>query len=93
MKTIETKEGSLLEVLVKPRCEAFGIGVEGGHIVVLSTEEPIKGKVNREIVRELSRLFHKKVELVSGFSSRQKRLLVRDIKKSEVERILLGQTH
>jgi uncharacterized protein YggU (UPF0235/DUF167 family) len=41
-------------------------------------------------VKKLSRFFVKRVELVSGFSSRQKRLLLRDAVKSEVERALLG---
>lgn len=91
MKVSETKEGSILEVLVKPRCEAFRIIVEGDDITVFCTEEPSKGKANREIIKEFSRLFHRKVELVSGFSSKQKKLLIRDVRKSEVERALLDQ--
>ena len=90
MKVLETKEGSILEVLVKPRCEAFRIIIEGDDITVFCTVEPSKGKANREIIKEFSRLFHKKVELVSGFSSRQKKLLIRDVGKSEVERALLS---
>ena len=91
MKIVETKEGSILEVFVKPSSKAFKIVFEGNEIVVYCLEEPVKGKVNRELVKELSRLFHKKVELVSGFSSRQKRLLVNSVGKSEMERILLGE--
>jgi len=91
MKIVETKEGSILEVFVKPSSKAFRIASEGDEIVVYCREEPVKGKVNRELVKELSRLFHKKVELVSGFSSRQKRLLVSSVGKSEMERILLGK--
>lgn len=92
MKVTETKEGCVLEILVKPRCKAFKVVVEGDDIIVLCREEPAKGKVNREIIKELSKLFHKRVELVSGFSSRQKRLLVRGIGKNEVELALQSQT-
>jgi len=91
MKIIETKEGSILEVFVKPGSKAFRIAFEGNEIVVCCREEPVKGKVNRELVKELSRFFHKRVELVSGFSSRQKRLLVNSVGKSEMERVLLGK--
>jgi uncharacterized protein YggU (UPF0235/DUF167 family) len=40
-------------------------------------------------LKEFSRLFHTRVELVSGFASRQKKLLIRSFGKSEVERFLL----
>ena len=30
-------------------------------------EEPVKGKVNKGLLKELSGLFHAKVEIVSGF--------------------------
>jgi uncharacterized protein YggU (UPF0235/DUF167 family) len=41
--------------------------------------------VNKELVKELSRLFHKPVEFVSGFTSKEKRLLVRGVTMREVE--------
>jgi hypothetical protein len=78
-----------LDVNVKPNSREFKIVVDGDEIVVSCTEKPVKGKVNKELLKEFSRLFHNKVELVSGFTSRQKKLLVRGFGKSEVERILL----
>jgi uncharacterized protein (TIGR00251 family) len=90
MKIRETGEGLILDVYVKPRSKEFKIVVEGDEIVVYCSEEPVGGRVNRELVKKLSRFFVKRVELVSGFSSRQKRLLLRDAVKSEVERALLG---
>lgn len=90
MKLMETEKGLILDVYVKPRSKEFRIMVEGDEIVVHCSEEPMGGRVNRELVKELSRLFGKRVELVSGFSSRQKRLLVRDAEKSEIERALMG---
>jgi len=88
MKVQEANQGIILDVFVKSRSKEFKIMVEGGLIVVFCREKPVKGKVNKELVKELSRLFHRKVELVSGFTSKQKRLLIQDAEKSEVERIL-----
>jgi uncharacterized protein (TIGR00251 family) len=85
MKIFETKDGCVLEVSVKPRSKEFKIVLEDGEVVVFCREEPVKGKVNKELVKELSRLFHKRVEFVSGFTSKEKRLLVRGVTMSEVE--------
>jgi uncharacterized protein (TIGR00251 family) len=91
MKVQETKQGMILDVFVKPRSKEFKIMVEEDKIVVFCEEKPVKGKVNKELVKELSRLFRRKVELVSGFTSNQKRLLIKDAEKSEVERVLSSQ--
>jgi uncharacterized protein (TIGR00251 family) len=88
LKAVETRDGVLLDVHVKPRSGIFKAVVEGDDFVVYSSEEPRGGRVNRELVKELSRLFHKKVELVSGFASKDKRFLVRDAVKSEIEQVL-----
>lgn len=79
-----------MEVTVKPRSRAFKVIIEGENIMVFCTEEPVKGRVNKEIIKELTRLFHRKVELVSGFSSREKKFFVRDITKSEIAVLLKG---
>jgi uncharacterized protein (TIGR00251 family) len=90
MKIIGTKEGSVLEVSVRARSKEFKIVVERDEIVVFCQEEPLKGRVNKELVKKFSRLFHKEVEFVSGFTSKKKRLLIRDIGRSEAERTLSG---
>jgi uncharacterized protein (TIGR00251 family) len=84
MKICETKEGLILEVFVKPKSKEFKIVVEREDIVVYCRAEPVRGKVNKEIVNELSRRFHKRVEVISGFTSRQKKLLIEDATKNEV---------
>ena len=48
----------------------------------------LKGKVNKEIIKELSRLFHAEVELISGATSKQKQLLVKGVEKGELERLI-----
>jgi uncharacterized protein (TIGR00251 family) len=91
LKAVETKDGVLLDVHVKPRSGTFKTVIEGDDVVVYCSEEPQGGRVNRELVKELSRLFHKKVELVSGFTSKDKRLLMRNAAKSEIEQALSGR--
>ena len=88
MNVKETKDGVVLEVFVKPSSQRFDITVDDGEIVVFCTEQPVKGKVNKELVKEVSKLFHAKVEIVSGLTSKQKRLLITGVAKNEVEQIL-----
>ena len=88
MKTIESKNGIIIEVFVKPKSPKFEIFLEEDELIVRCTEEPFKGKVNKELLKALARFFHTNVELVSGATSKQKRLLLRNIEKSEVERLL-----
>ena len=88
MKISETKDGTLIEVFVKPRSAKFETVINNDEILVFCTEDPVKGRVNKELVKQFSRLFHSKIEIVSGLTSKQKRLLVKDVGKSEVERIL-----
>ena len=88
MRLTETKDGVILEILVKPNLSKFEVLVEDDEIIVHSTERPERGKVNKEILRELTRLFHTPVELVSGSTSRQKRVLAKGLKSGEICSIL-----
>lgn len=92
MDITETKEGSIIEVFVKPKSREFKIAAEADEIVAFCTEEPVEGRVNKELVKELSRLLKKRVALVSGFASRQKHLLIRGMSKNEVETALFHKT-
>jgi uncharacterized protein (TIGR00251 family) len=91
MNVNETKNGAVIEVFVKPNSNKFKITVDDGEIVVFCTEQPVKGKVNKELVKEFSKLFHTKVEIVSGLTSKQKRLLIAGVGKSEVEQLLCAK--
>jgi uncharacterized protein (TIGR00251 family) len=85
MSAVETKDGATLSIFVKPNSPKFKIEVDDGEVVVYSTEEPIKGKVNKEIIKEAGKLFGFKVEIVSGLTSKQKILLFRGVNKAQVE--------
>jgi uncharacterized protein (TIGR00251 family) len=88
MKLHETSQGVILGVHVKPSSKAFRMELDDNILIVSCREAPVKGKVNKELLKQLSQLFGHKVKLVSGFTSRQKRFLVSDIKAEEVTRIL-----
>jgi uncharacterized protein len=88
MSLAETKDGILLTIFVKPNSPKFLIEIDGEEIVVHSTEEPVKGKVNKEIIKETSKLLGFKVKIVSGFTSKQKVLLLKGADKAAVEAAL-----
>jgi uncharacterized protein (TIGR00251 family) len=88
MKVTETKNGTIIEVFVKPNQPKFNIKIDSDEIIVFCTEEPVKGKVNKEIIKELSKLFHTQIEIISGLTSKQKRLLIKKTNKNKVEALL-----
>jgi uncharacterized protein (TIGR00251 family) len=88
MRIIESKDGAIIELSVKPRQNSFRIGFNGDELVVHCTEEPVKGKVNNELLKELSRFFKREARLVSGSASKQKLVLVVGASKSDIAQVL-----
>ena len=88
MSISETKDGIIIKVYVKPNSPKFKIEPDSEEMVVYSTEEPVKGQVNKEIIKEFSKLLHTKVEFASGFSCKEKQLFVKGMKKSQAEQLL-----
>ncbi len=91
MSLKESKDGIVLSIFVKPNSPKFKIELDGNEIVVYATEEPEKGKVNKEIIKELTKLFHVQVELASGFTSKQKQLVIKGLSKQQLEKILAAE--
>jgi uncharacterized protein (TIGR00251 family) len=87
MNLKETKNGIIIKVFVKPNQPKFKVELEGDDIIVSCTGEPVKGKVNKELIKELSKFFHAEIEMVSGFTSKQKRLLIKNMTKSDAEKL------
>jgi uncharacterized protein (TIGR00251 family) len=87
MSIKETKDGTIITIFVKPNSPKFSIELEDDEIVVHATEEPERGKVNKEILKEFSKLLHVPVELANGAASKQKQLFVRGLTKSQVEQL------
>jgi len=75
-------------VHVKPNSKEFKIKIEEDELIVFCQETPIKRRVNKELMKELSRLFKRKVDILSGSASKQKRILIRDASAEEVNEIL-----
>ncbi len=88
MKLQKVSQGVIVDVFVKPNSKRFQLKREENELVALCSEAPVKGKVNKELLKQLSRFFGHKVELVSGFTSRQKRFLVSGIEAKQVEQML-----
>jgi len=88
MNLRETTQGTLIEIYVKPQSKQFKIRVEDDELLVFCRESPVKGRANRELTKELSRLFKKRVQILSGFRSRQKTLLIENASTQEVNEIL-----
>jgi uncharacterized protein (TIGR00251 family) len=88
MNLRETAQGTLIDIHVKPQSKQFKIEVEEDELLVFCRESPVKGRVNRELTKELSRIFKRKVLILSGFRSRQKRLLIENARTQEVSKIL-----
>ena len=92
MSITETKDGVTIWVYVKPNSTKFTVEFDGDEIILHCTEEPVKGKVNKEIVKELTKLLHAKVEFASGLTSKQKQLFVKGLGKGQVEQLLKAST-
>jgi uncharacterized protein (TIGR00251 family) len=88
MKLLKTEQGVVLNIYVKPDSREFKIEVEDDELVVYCRESPVKGKVNRELIKELSKVFKREVEITSGFTSRQKKVLITDISSDGVNDII-----
>ena len=86
MRLRKTAEGVVLELHVKPNAKEFKIETTNDEWIISCRERPVKGRVNKELRKELSRLFKRRVEIVAGFRSRQKRVLIQDIDVNEVRR-------
>ncbi|HEX9262695.1 MAG TPA: DUF167 domain-containing protein [Candidatus Bathyarchaeia archaeon] len=91
MNITENINGTIINVFVKPSQPKFKLIIDGDEIIIFSTEEPVKGKVNKQILKELAKFFNAKVELLAGVTSRQKRLLILGVERSKVEQLLLNE--
>ncbi len=81
------KDSTIIEIKVKPQSKKFKI--KFNDIPVIScTKPPMKGKANQELLRELSRIFNTKVEIISGHHSRRKKIKIKDISEEETRKIL-----
>src|SRR5438093_12685733 len=82
-------EGCVLPVRAQPGARKTGVlGEHGGALKVAVTAPPEDGRANKALVetlRETLAVKRSQVELLSGVTSRDKRFLIRGLKKAELE--------
>ena len=88
MNVQETDQGAVINVHVRPNSGQFQVRIEDDDLVVCCRESPVKGRANRELIKELSKLFQRRVVIVSGFRSKNKRILIKDADGEEVNMVL-----
>ena len=84
----ETNEGLIIEVIVKPRSKNSKIEFIDNKLIFFSKNQPIKGRVNKELVRALSNFAGVKVRIFSGFKSNNKILLLEKVDKNKFLKII-----
>ena len=88
MEILKTAKGVVLNLNIKPGSNHFKIKIDDDKLLVWCHEHPVKGKVNKELLNEFSKIFGQKVELISGFTSKQKKILINNIDSKKVFKIL-----
>jgi uncharacterized protein len=86
-----TKDGVLLNIEVSPKSDKFkitGYNQWRESVEVKIKALPQKGKANKEIVIEFSKITKTPVEIISGHKSHHKTLKIYDINKEELIKIL-----
>ncbi len=83
-----SSRGTLVRVKIRPRSRSFKITPAVDHILVECKNPPEKGKANREVLKELSRLLHHRAQIVSGHRSRTKVVFIELMEPEEVREIL-----
>ena len=72
-------DGDVINIKVKPNSTSNKVlGVDEQGFLMVNIKAPAqKGKANKELVRLLSKHFKKRVEIISGLKSREKKILLR----------------
>jgi uncharacterized protein (TIGR00251 family) len=88
----EHAEGCVLPVRAQPGARRSGVqGEQNGALKVAVTAPPEDGRANAalvEVLREALGVKRSQVELLSGQTSREKKFLIRGLRKAELERLV-----
>ena len=91
----ETADGVIIAVKAVPHSARAGVrGVDGGALKVAVNAPPEKGKANAAVLEELAKFFavpRSSLELLSGDSSRNKRVLARGMSADAVRKLVGGE--
>jgi uncharacterized protein (TIGR00251 family) len=64
----------IIEVTVVPNSPRFSIGYKNGRLKVMLMSQPEKNRANIELIQNLSKLLGKQVRIISGLTSKRKKL-------------------
>ena len=76
----ETKDGLILDILVKPNSKKDSISVDGCFLVIETREKAEQGKANMVVLKQLSKSLGvgtSSIALLRGRSDRNKSVLIR----------------
>jgi len=85
MNIEERSNGIILKIYVKPGSDHESLDI-GNDIIFYTREKPERGKVNKALIRYLSRILkmpHENIKIVRGSKERNKILYIRNISKEE----------
>ncbi len=92
MKAVtEIQDGILVDIEVSTKSNKFeiaGYNEWRERIEIRIKSPPLKGKANKEIINEFSKLTKNPVEIISGLKSRQKTLKICNVSKSGFLKIM-----
>lgn len=86
-----TKEGIVLSVKIIPKSSRNAIvGWEGEELKIRISAVPEKGEANAELISYLSEFLgiaKSKIEIISGQTSRHKRLIIKEINNEVISKL------
>ncbi len=83
----KTLDGILIEAKIKTGCSSFSIKNVDGKIFIEVLSPPVEGKANKEIIKELRKLFKSEAQIVKGLKSKDKVILIKG-NPDEIEKII-----
>jgi len=78
-------DGIIIKCIVKTNCPDFSME-RGDDLKINVKSQPHHGKANMEIIKKLAKFFKKDVEIVGGFSSKEKYLFIHNTNEEDVRK-------
>lgn len=79
-----------LDLEVIPNSKEFSIGENPWTkaVRVKLKQKALKGQANKELIKKLEKLFQTKVKIITGKKSRKKKILLENISKEKIAKLL-----
>ena len=78
----------LFMIRVNPSSGRFMIHEKDGKLLVDVKNKPEKGMVNREVMVNIGKILGKDIEIIKGHKSRDKVIMIKDVSKEEIKKML-----